>query len=168
VAKPSMSSLQSGVALAAGLTSIVGAGYSAIGTFHATPATGELVAVVRDAGTAQPVPGAVVEVLTPENEIVTTMPHGTDGLARRALAPGSYRVRVMHPEFAEAQRDVKIAPDQVAEVRVLLVHRSTPSASRQAARAAPGHQGASPIDEAGAAIDRGMNAGRRVLSRIGF
>ena len=97
------STVQAVVGLVAGLISIVGAAYSAVGTLRSAPA-GEIVATVRAAGTNKPLPGAVVEVATREDALVTTMVPADDGLARRTLSPGAYRVRVRHPAFDEAVR----------------------------------------------------------------
>ena len=166
VAKPSFSALQSMVALVAGLTSIGGATYSAIGYLRATPVPGELVAVVRDANTDQPVRGAVVEVRTPDDAIVATITQNDDGVARRALTPGAYHVRVIHPAFAEASRDVRVQPGAPSELRLPLepldqpVERvgTTPSArTRSQATITPGR-----------VLDRGVVATRRFLGRLGL
>jgi hypothetical protein len=167
VGKSSFSALQSVVALAAGLSSIVGAAYSAVGMLHGTPAPGEIVAVVRDAASAQPVSGAVVEVLTPESTLVTTAVQGDDGLARRAVAPGAYRVRVVHPDFVETVRDVQVASSGTAELRIMLEHRPRPTAAR-AERAPRSRGGAAIVDGAAQAVDEGVSVGRRLLGRIGF
>ncbi len=166
VAKPSFSALQSMVALVAGLTSIGGAAYSAIGYLRATPVPGELVAVVRDADTDQVVRGAVVEVRTPDDAIVTTMTQNDDGVARRALAPGAYHVRVIHPAFAEASRDVHVQPGARSDIRVPLEPvdqpvehaATTPTArTRTQATITPGR-----------VLDRGVVATRRLLGRLGL
>jgi carboxypeptidase family protein len=125
--RSSFSTMQSVVALVAGLSSIAGAAYSAIGMLHGGPVPGEIVAVVRDASTAKPVAGAVVEVLTPESALVTTAVQGDDGLARRSVPPGAYHVRVTHPDFVEAVRDVQVASATTAEMRIALEHRPRPT-----------------------------------------
>lgn len=167
VGKSSFSVLQSVVALIAGVSSIVGAAYSAVGMLHGTPAPGEIVAVVRDAASAKPVPGAVVEVLTPESALVTTAVQGDDGLARRAVAPGAYRIRVVHPDFVETVRDVQVASNGTAELRIMLEHRPRPAAAR-AERAPRSSGGDAIVDGAAQVVGQGVTVGRRILGRIGF
>jgi len=167
VVKPSYSSLQSMVALLAGLTSIGGATYSALGYLRSTPEPGEMVAVVREAGTERPVAGAVVEVRTPDDKIVTTMTQGDDGLARRAIAPGAYHLRIVHPQFVEAARDVEVQPGGVAEVRVPLEPRAR-QASVHSPRAVARDDEPHPTTGPGRALDRGVVATRRFLGRLGL
>jgi len=161
------STLQSIVALVAGVSSIAGGAYSAVLTFRADPSPGELVAVVRDAATARPVRAAVVEVMTPANVLVTTMTPGDDGLARRAVVPGPYRVRVVHPDFDETVRDVQVVSDGTAELHLLLARRPRSSQTANAEPPTRNRRG-SAVDEAAQAVDRGIGAGRRLLGRIGF
>jgi hypothetical protein len=169
VGKSSFSTMQSIVALVAGLSSIVGAAYSAVGSFRAAPASGDVVAVVRDATTAEPVPSAVIEVLTSENALVTTMTPGDDGLARRTVPPGTYRIRVAHPAFVEQARDVQVTPNETTEVRLALAHRARgTSAARAAPAPAPTRTGDPIVDGATHAVDRGVSVGRRLLGRLGF
>jgi hypothetical protein len=172
VGKPSsFTTFQSLVALIAGLTSIVGAAYSAVGNIHSTPPPGEIVAVVRDAGNQQPVPTAVVEVLTPEDALVTMLPHTDGGTARGAVAPGAYRVRVTHPDFVEVIRDVRVVEDGTAELQLALAHRPHRAAIRaepdDADGASRAHHGGQ-ARTTGAAVDHGIAVGRRMLSRFGF
>lgn len=166
MAKPSFSTLQSMVALTAGLTSIGGAAYSTIGYLRATPVPGELVAVVRDADTDQAVRGAVVEVRTPDDAIVTTMTQNGDGVARRALAPGAYHVRVIHPAFAEASRDVRVQPGTPSEVRVPLEPLDRPI--ERAATTPTARTRSQPASTPGRVLDRGVVATRRFLGRLGL
>jgi hypothetical protein len=165
VGKQSFTTLQSVVAFVAGLSSIVGAAYSAVGMLRpTTPPTGQIIAVVRDASSAEPVPAAVVEVLTPDHTLVTSLPSTDGGVARGNVAPGAYRVRVLHPDFVEMERDVQIAPDATAQLRVALVHRPR----KAAPRSAPARTGDPIADGAAAAVDRGVATGRRILGRFGF
>jgi len=181
----SFSTLQAVVGLIAGVTSIVGAAYSAVDTLKA-PAPGEIVVTVRDAA-AQPVSAPVVEVLGADNAIVTTIIPGADGVARRALVAGAYRVRVVHPDFREAERAVQVSPDTVTELTLVLERKARataitttppPSPPRTAASAqapapeprtahAPARRG-NAVDEAAASAHRGVAAGRRLLSQLGF
>ena len=176
----SFSGLQAAVGLIAGVTSIVGAAYSAVDTLRPAPNPGEVVVTVRDVA-AQPVTAPVVEVLGADNAIVTTMIPGEDGVARRALVAGAYRVRVVHPDFREAERAVQVTPDTTTDLTLVLERKPhaiatttpPPSPSRVASTAsahptrAPARRG-TPVDDAAESAHRGIAAGRRFLSRFGF
>jgi hypothetical protein len=163
----SLSNLQAVVALVAGLSSIVGGAYSMVAAVR-TPPTGDIVADVREAGTAKPVPAAIVEVFTPDDTLVTTMKADGDGASRRTVAPGAYRVRAVHPDYVAAVRDVQVMPDGTAELHLALDRKAHPRATTPAAppRAGAQSHAAAPVGEATArAIDRGVG---RLLGRIGF
>lgn len=164
--KWSFSTVQAVVGLVTGLISIVGAAYSAVDTFRPAPGPGEIVASVRDSA-SRPVPAAVVEVLGREHSLVTTMVLGTDGVGRRAVVAGPYRVRVVHPDFVETERDVQVLADAATELNFVLAGkaRATPTAGGQ--RSARPRRG-SVVDEAADAVDRGVGAGRRLLGRFGL
>ncbi len=164
VGSSSWSRLQSAVALVAGLSSIGGAAYSALGTLRSQPG-GEIVAIVRDAATAEPVHAAVIEILNPDSALVTTIVQGDDGIARRTVPPGAYRIRVTHPDFVEAVRDVQVLPHATAEVRVALAHPAHPSSVQ---RTAAPHRNETVVGGAAHAVDRSIGAGRRLLGRLGF
>jgi hypothetical protein len=176
----SFSTLQAVVGLIAGVTSIVGAAYSAVDTLKSAPAPGEIVVIVRDAA-AQPVAAPVVEVLGADNAIVTTIIPGEDGVARRALVPGAYRIRVVHPDFREVERAVQVTPDTTTDLTLVLERKPhaiatttpPPSPAKVASTAtarparAPARRG-NPVDDAAESAHRGISAGRRFLSRLGF
>jgi hypothetical protein len=176
VGKPSFTTLQSIVALFAGLTSIGGAAYSAVGYLRDRPsAPGQIVTIVRDGASERPVRGALVEILTPANDLVTTVAQDDAGVARHAIVAGTYRVRVMHPDFVESTREVQVQPDGTAEMRVALARRpptpapvvtvrSTPVEQRTPAPRQPAPSRQTP----GQAFDRGVTVARRVLGRFGF
>lgn len=166
--RSSWSVLQSIVAVVAGLSSIGGATYSALRVVHATPAPGELVTIVRDASTGMPISDARIEVLTPEDDLVTTLGHGDAGLARRTVAAGGYRLRVVHPQFVDATRDVRVLPSEVAEVHFDLTRRPPRDAEVAAPSRAPHESRGSPGDRAARAVDRGVGATRRFLGRLGL
>ena len=151
--KASLSSLQSIVGLLAGLTSITGAGYSAVQYFRPSD-TGEVVAVVREARTDAPIPDAAVEILNPSNTLVTTVTAAEDGSARRSLKSGPYRLRVNHPRYAGELRDIDVQPGQVAEVRFALAERTEGRAS-------------SPLAGVARGVERGANAAGRFLRSLG-
>ena len=177
----SFSGLQAAVGLIAGVMSIVGAAYSAVDTLRPAPGPGEVVVAVRDAA-ARPVSAPVVEVLGADNAIVTTIIPGEDGVARRALVAGAYRVRVVHPDYRETERAVQVTPDTTTDLTLVLErkpHATTiattppPSPSRVASTAAarqpqaPARRG-NPVDDAAESAHRGISAGRRFLSHLGF
>ena len=164
VRKVSLSKVQGVVGLVTGLMSIGGATLSALGFFTAGDEGGQIVAVVRDAGSDAPVRGAVVEVLTRENGLVTAMPESEDGVARRTVAPGAYRVRVLHPDYTEVSRDVHVQPDGVAEMHVKLERRGRERKPTGVRSGGAQRAGASP----GQVVDHGVRVTRRMLGRIGF
>lgn len=162
----SFSTVQSVVGLLTGVISIVGATYSATLALWSAPSPGALVAVVRAATTARPVEGAVVEVLGPDQTLLYTLTQGGDGLVRRALDPGAYRVRAFHPDFVAAERDVVVASGADVEVRVMLERR--PRIAAAGPTSAPARRGHTLADGAAEVIDRGAHAGRRLLGRLGL
>lgn len=153
--RPSLSSFHSVVGLLAGIVSITGAGYSTVRFLR--PATGEVVAVIREAHGERPVPSAILEVLTPQDELVTTLTPAEDGCARQSLSEGTYRVRATHPHFNPETRQIRVQSGQTAEVRFLLTQRGVASAAR------PG-----PVDGAALAVNKGVNATRRFLRGLGL
>ena len=145
------------IGLVAGLTSIVGALYSAVQYAKPTPTTGEIVAVVRMAGTDQPVAGATIEVLTPENALVATLTPAADGEARQTLREGTYRVRVAAPRFDAQARAIQVQPGGSAPIRFALaqhVDPPSPSAGRKASLAAP--------------VGKTLNAAQRFFQKLGL
>jgi hypothetical protein len=176
----SISGLQAVVGLIAGVTSIVGAAYSAVDTLRPAPGPGEVVVTVRDAA-AHPVRAPIVEVIGADDAIVTTIIPGEDGVARHAVVAGAYRVRVVHPDYRDVERAVQVMPDAATDLTLVLERKphviatttTPPSPSRVASTAAarparaPARHG-SPVDDAAESAHRGISAGRRFLSRLGF
>jgi hypothetical protein len=162
------STLQSVVALVAGLSSIVGAGYSALSTLRSAPTPGVIVAAVRSAGKNRPLPRAVVDVATYEDTLVATMISADDGLARRSLAAGTYRVRVRHPGFIDAVREVHVASDRTVDVHFVLEPRGQSDRVATAERPASPRTSETPVDAAARAVDRAANRGLRLLGRFGL
>jgi hypothetical protein len=115
----SLSGVQAIVGTVAGIATIVGAGFSLMQA--ARPAsTGELVAIVQDAGSRLNVAGATVEVLTPERAIVATLTPDSTGRATQELREGVYIVRVSHPRYSAETRRVRVLPRQTTEMRAAL------------------------------------------------
>src|SRR3989475_4686796 len=115
--KGALASLQSAVSFLVGLVSRTRALYSALRFVKPAPATGEVLAVVRAAKTDRALPGSAIEVLTPQDALVATLTASDDGSARRALAEGSYRVRVTAPRFRAQTREVQVRRDGRGKVR---------------------------------------------------
>jgi hypothetical protein len=120
VGKESFASLQSVVSFLVGLVSLSGAVYSAVRFVKPSPATGEVLAVVRVANTDRALPGSAIEVLTLQDALIATLAANDDGSARRVLAEGAYRVRVTAPHFRAQTREVQVQRGGTAEVRFAL------------------------------------------------
>jgi hypothetical protein len=153
VAKVSFTTLQSIVGVAAGLVSIAGAAYSAVKLFEPPSQYGEVVAIVREAKTDRPVSDATVEILTPQQALVTTLTAANRGQARQRLKEGSYRLRVSHPRFGAEVRQIVIQSGQTAEVRVVLSAKAG---------------GSSPVGEATRAVNEGVGAVRGFVRGLGL
>ena len=115
--KISLSRVQTFVGLAAGIISITGA---LVAFFKSAPDKGKLVAIVLDAKTEQAVSEATIEVLTPADELVTTLKPNWSGEAHCTLDEGRYRLRVSHPGYVSEVREVRLISSQNTEVHVQL------------------------------------------------
>jgi len=157
VGKASFGSLQSVVGLVAGLSSIAGGVYSAVQYVRA-PNGGELVAVVRAADGDGPVDGATIEVVTPDDAVVTTLTPAADGRATYPLRGGSYVLRVSAPRFAPQSRQVAVQSGATAEVRFALAARpSIAVATKGRGASAPAR-----------AVDKGVGAAQRFFRNLGL
>jgi hypothetical protein len=155
VLRGSISSLQSVVGLVAGITSIAGALYSAVRYVKPAAGMGEVVAVVRSAATDQPISGATIEVVTPEDALVATLTPSEDGQARQALREGLYRVRVVAPRFDGQARAVQVQQGATAEIRFTLAQRDEGSATAgRGGRSGP--------------VSKGLSATQRFFHRLGL
>lgn len=152
----SISSLQSLVGILAGISSIAGALYSAMHYIKPVPTVGEIITVVRAAGSDEPITGATVEVLTPHDALVATLKPAADGQARQTLREGLYRLRVIAPRFDSQARAVQVQPGTTAEIRFALAPRvdPSPSAGRKVAATGP--------------VTKSMNAAQRFFQRFGL
>jgi hypothetical protein len=122
VGKVSLSHAQSVIGLLAGVTSIAGAVYSAM-RWVDPPAPTDVVAVVRSAGSDDPIPGATVDVFTAGNAVVTTLTTGDDGRAHHPLAEGPYVVHVKAQRYEEQTRVIQVQHAAAAEIRFDLASR---------------------------------------------
>ena len=104
---------------AAGVLSLVGAGYSGV-SYLMAPTQGEVAALVREGKTDRPVSEATVEVLTTANTLVTTLAPAADGWARRSLGAGSYHIRATGPGFGSDTKPIQVVAGRTVEVRFQL------------------------------------------------
>ena len=116
----SLSRFQAIVGLLAGLVSVAGAVLSVPQFFKPAPGMGEVVAVVQEAKSEKAVADANIEILTPQNALVTTLTPNSLGQVRYPLKEGPYRLRVSHPQFTAEVRQIQVFSGQTAEVRVRL------------------------------------------------
>jgi len=147
------------IGLVAGVTSIVGALYSAMQYVKPTPTVGEIVTVIRAAGADTPVAGATIEVLTPENALVATLTPAADGQARQTLREGLYRLRVAAPRFDGQARAIQVQPGGSVEIRFALAQHVDPAPSPSA-----GRKPAPPV----APVSKSLNAAQRFFHKLGL
>ena len=141
-----LSAFSTAVGLITGVSSIVGVLLAIPGYFQPAPGKGQVMAVVVDARTDKAVSNATVEILTPNNALVTTASSSYLGKASSTLDEGQYRIRVTHPKFGAETRNVQVVSGQSTEVRLRL--RSGASA---------------PLREAERVVGKGVNAVRRLF-----
>jgi hypothetical protein len=126
-----LSRVQAVVGVLAGCLTIVGTLVSYTGlTKPSAPVLGELVAVVQESRSHRPLVHATVEIITPQDAIVTTLNPEPDGRVTRKLKEGQYRVRVTHPNLVTEIRHIEVHPGQRSELRVALVPRPAPRVVR--------------------------------------
>ena len=141
----SLSRVQATLGIIAALLSIGGALYGYLG--RTTPAnSGEVIAIVQDRA-GKPVTDATVELLTPRDALVTTLP-AAGGEARRTLREGSYRLRVSHPRYATETRQIQVLAGQTAEIRI---------------RLAPRASAGSPLSPAERAVNEGVESFKKIF-----
>jgi hypothetical protein len=129
----SLSRVQATLGIIAALLSIGGALYGYLRE-HKPPDTGELVARVQEARSGAAVADATVEILTPKDALIATLPT-TNGEIRRQMKEGTYRLKVTHPRYATEVRQIQVLAGQTAEIRVSLAARSATSPLTPAERA---------------------------------
>jgi len=132
-----LSRVQAVVGIAAGVLSITGAVVPTARMLNPGSMRGEVVAVVQDDRSGGPVSDATIEVLTPENAVVTTLKPDTNGRVRFVVKEGRYRVAVSHPRFPLEKRHIQVMAGQASEVRFRLVSRVTTPEAPAALAAAP-------------------------------
>jgi len=131
----SLSRVQATLGIIAAVLSIGGFLYAHFRPAKAVPADqGEVLAIVQEAKSGNPIPDATVELLTPKDALVTTLP-STSGEARRQVKEGTYRLRVSHPRYATEVRQIQVVAGQTSEVRVRLAPRAAAAPLSPAERA---------------------------------
>jgi len=105
------------VGLAAGILSIA---FSLVAFFKPPSDKAELVAIVQDSKTQKAVSDAMIEVLTPDDALITTLRPDWRGKVRYKLDEGHYRLRVSHPKYRADIRDVQLISKESTEVLVQL------------------------------------------------
>ena len=116
----SFTGVQTFVALTTGLLTIGGA-LLAMSSFVMTapsPTKGHVVAIIKAERTAEAIPDARVEILTPEDEVITTLTPDAAGKATQTLEEGRYRVRVTHLRYAAETLAVMVVKGQTSELRI--------------------------------------------------
>jgi hypothetical protein len=110
------------VGVLTGVLSIAGALYSGV-CYLMAPSPGEVAALVRESRTDRPIADATVEVLTPEDALVTTLAPAADGWIRHSLYAGKYHIRVTKPGFGSDTKPIQVLPGRSVEVRFHLTPR---------------------------------------------
>jgi len=118
----SLSGVQTFKGVATGIVTIGGALFAIPSFFVSTPAPtkGHVVAIIEAAKTAEAITDARVEILTPQNALITTVTPNYFGKARHSLEEGRYRIRVSHPQYAVETMQVVIVKGETAELHVRL------------------------------------------------
>jgi hypothetical protein len=118
--------IQALVAVLTGLVTIAVGVHSLTHSPGPDTGIGEVIAVVKDAASAQSVTDATIEILTPNDALVATMTPDSEGRARHSLREGRYVVRVNHPNYASDVRQIQVFPKQTIEVKATLRAGSGP------------------------------------------
>lgn len=118
----SLSRVQATLGILAATLSIAGALYGYLRPSKpAMVNQGELLTIVLDATSGKPLADATVELLTPKDALVTTLPAAGD--ARHKLKEGAYKLRVTHPKYVAEVRPIQVVAGQTAEIRIRLAPR---------------------------------------------
>ncbi len=123
--------LQPAIAVMTGLVTIAGAAYSVVKYLAPTPDTGQIIAVVQEARSGQPVADATIEILTPRDALIATLKPDTAGRLSYTLKEGTYAVRVSHAGYATVTKEVQVTPGHRVETTVRLRSGSTTSPLKQ-------------------------------------
>ena len=144
----SLTRVQAIFGLIAALLSISGGLYGYLRPGRA-PDTGEVLAIVLEAKSGKPVVDAVLELLTPKDALVTTLP-ASGSEARRPMKERTYRLLVTHPRYATEVRQIQVVAGQTAEIHVRLAPRPPASPS-------------SPLGSAERAVTEGVESLKKIF-----
>jgi hypothetical protein len=146
----SLSAVQTFIGVATGIVTIGGAILAVPSFFMSPPAPtkGNVVAIIQEAKTAEAITDARVEILTPQNALVTTVTPNYFGKAKHALEEGRYRIRVSHPQYAAETLNVVVVKGETAEVHVRMRGGSS-----------------SPFGEAERVVKDGVGAVKRIFGQ---
>jgi carboxypeptidase family protein len=133
VLRQPLSKLQAIVGIIGGLLSVGGMLSPMVG-FATFQTHGDLVGVIEEARSRQPILDATVEIRTAQNDVVTTLVSMDNGRIHQALKEGQYRVRVNHPRFSPEVRQVKVIAGQTSEVHLVLAPRRLPPPAKAVER----------------------------------
>ena len=124
----SLSRVQATLGIIAALLSIGGFLYGYLRPGKTVAADqGEIVAIVQEAKSGQPVADATVELLTLHDALVTMVPPAAGaGTAKAPMKEGTYRLRVMHPKYSTESRQIYVLAGQTAQIHVRLSPRPAP------------------------------------------
>jgi hypothetical protein len=166
-----LSGMQAAVGFCAGLVSVSGVILPFAGVLRASPGYGEVVTIVQDVRSRKPITEATIEILTPQDALVTTLILPQEGRTRRSLKEGAYRIRVSHPRFTTEARQIQVQAGQTTELRVTMGPRRTSPAAPPTAKApAPAkvpEAPAKPSETAAKAPDDGVNPLVRFFRDLG-
>jgi Carboxypeptidase regulatory-like domain len=123
--------LQPAIAVMTGLVTMAGAAYSVVKYFGPTPDTGQIIAVVQEAKSGQPVADATIEILTPRDALIATLKPDSAGRLSYRLKEGTYAVRVSHEGCATVTKQVQVTPGHRVETTVQLRSGSAGSPLKQ-------------------------------------
>lgn len=148
---PALSRFQAITGFVTAIVSVVGTIVTIPAFFASAPAAptmGTVVAIVEEAKTEKAITDARIEILPPQNALITTVTPNYFGKARQSLEEGPYRIRVSHPRYAAEVRSIHVVKGQTAELRLRL--RSGAS---------------SPIDHAERVVKEGVGAVKRIFGQ---
>ncbi len=115
------------IAVLTGVVTIAGAAYSAVNYFGPTRDTGQIIAVVQEAKSGQPVADATIEILTPRDALIATLKPDSAGRLSYSLKEGTYGVRVSHKGYVTVTKEVQVTPGHRVETTIQLRSSSTGS-----------------------------------------
>ena len=114
-------SLQGAIAIATGLITIVGAGYSVYRFMNPWSAKGVIEAVIQDGESGGPLAGAKVEIRSATKAVIATVDADQNGRVNYVLKEGQYGLRIVRDGYWEATRQFQITPGQKVELPIKMI-----------------------------------------------